>query len=108
MGSNIAAAVRLGRDHIFYKISRDFAQALYSSVTIVGLTSYNTGIRLFNNRITLDVVCVLSVSIPCFLMSLISLQNILSNIILIFLETIANIAGSLYIMLLYTRYGSYH
>ncbi len=99
--------LRLERNNLVYKIARDVSQVIYLLVTFLGLTGYETGIRFIRNRLSLDVVCVVFLSSSCFIMSLTSLQKILPNGLLIVLEIISNTSASVYIGMLYARYGDY-
>jgi hypothetical protein len=107
ISSTISAAFYFDRDHICYKINRDFGQVLYFCVALAGLTGYQTGIRILRNRISFDVVCVSLLAASCLIMSLTTIQDVIPKIFFILMETIANVSGSFYILMLVARHGHY-
>jgi hypothetical protein len=101
---SISNLVKMDKNFIMCRISRDLAQVLYLLVTLVGLTGRTTGIYLGNTRFTLDHLTVSVVGVCCCVMSLSLLSNWIGDGFLVLIDFIANASASFYLVIIYTNY----
>jgi hypothetical protein len=85
-------------------LTRDLAQLIYFSMTMLGLLGCSTDIQI-NRRFSLDSITIFTVALCCLIMSSKFISNMLGNKIMIVVNIITNGAGFIYIMMIFSQWA---